>query len=212
MTFHDQIKASSDAAHAEAENAPFISSLMAGSLTQVSYRDYLAAFLPIYKAMESLLHERNESQILGYFNHKALDRSEYIAHDLATLNAILGSEFDGTSLHSVKNYLQRLGSEISDARLLAHHYIRYLGDLSGGQAISKLVSRHYSISDDALTFYNFTNIGDAVYYKKRYRDLLNLAPLTSEEKSEFLDEVTHLYRLSTDIFIELGITHSAVAK
>nr|WP_280953245.1 biliverdin-producing heme oxygenase [Acidipropionibacterium timonense] len=30
------------------------------------------------------------------------------------------------------------------AALVAHHYVRYLGDLSGGQAIGRLVQRHYA--------------------------------------------------------------------
>lgn len=209
MSFHDQIKARTDAAHAQAENAPFISTLMGGGLNPVAYRDYLAAFLPIYSLMEALLKARSESALLSYFNHRALDRSTHIENDIAHLETTLSSTFDGESLPSVQSYLARLSNEVSDARLLAHHYIRYLGDLSGGQAISKLVSRHYAIAPEALTFYDFTNIGDTVFYKKRYRDLLNLAPLNTEEKDEFLDEVTHLYRLSTEIFIDLGKTHAA---
>lgn len=209
MSFHDQIKARTDAAHAQAENAPFISTLMGGGLNPLAYRDYLAAFLPIYSLMEALLKARSESALLSYFNHRALDRSTHIENDIAHLETTLSSTFDGESLPSVQSYLARLSNEVSDARLLAHHYIRYLGDLSGGQAISKLVSRHYAIAPEALTFYDFTNIGDAVFYKKRYRDLLNLAPLNTEEKDEFLDEVTHLYRLSTEIFIDLGKTHAA---
>lgn len=209
MSFHDQIKARTDAAHAQAENAPFISTLMGGGLNPLAYRDYLAAFLPIYSLMEALLKARSESALLSYFNHRALDRSTHIENDIAHLETTLSSTFDGESLPSVQSYLARLSNEVSDARLLAHHYIRYLGDLSGGQAISKLVSRHYAIAPEALTFYDFTNIGDTVFYKKRYRDLLNLAPLNTEEKDDFLDEVTHLYRLSTEIFIDLGKTHAA---
>jgi len=211
MSFHDQIKARTDAAHAQAENAPFISALMGGGLNPLAYRDYLASFLPVYSRMEALLQARSESTLLSFFNHRALDRSALIENDIAHLESTLSSTFKGASLPSVQSYLARLTDQVSDARLLAHHYIRYLGDLSGGQAISKLVSRHYAIAPEALTFYDFTNIGDAVFYKKRYRDLLNLAPLSTEEKDEFLDEVTHLYLLSTEIFIDLGKTH-AVAK
>lgn len=209
MPFHDQIKASSDAAHAQAENAPFISALMAGALNSAAYRDYLVALAPIYSQMESLLQSRSESELLSHFNHRALDRLHFIEGDIAELDSTLSSTFSAQNLAAVQSYLSRLTDQISDARLLAHHYIRYLGDLSGGQAISKLVARHYSIGPEALNFYNFEQIGDAVFYKKRYRDLLNLVPFTEEEKSEFLDEVSHLYRLSTAIFIELGESHSA---
>ena len=40
-------------------------------------------------------------------------------------------------------------------RFLAHHYTRYLGDLSGGQAIAALVARHYARHREQLGFYRF---------------------------------------------------------
>lgn len=208
MSFHAQIKVSTDAAHAQAENAQFIASLMGGSLDKPAYRDYLTAFLPIYIRMEELLKERQESQLISYFGHRALDRAEKISNDIAALDAQINSSFDGKSLKSVHNYLERLNVDITDARLLAHHYIRYLGDLSGGQAISKLVARHYAIEADALNFYDFAQVGDSVFYKKRYRDLLNLVPFSQQDKIEFLDEVSILYKLTTKIFIELGEIHA----
>lgn len=209
MSFHDQIKTRTDAAHSEAESAPFISALMGGQLNPRAYHDYLAAFLPIYRRMESLLQARSDSIFLSYFNHRALDRSQLIENDIAHLGSMIESTVKGEDFTSVQSYLARLSDQLSDARLAAHHYIRYLGDLSGGQAISKLVSRHYVIPPEALSFYDFSSIGDIVFYKKRYRDLLNLAPISVEEKDEFLDEVTNLYRLSTDIFIDLGKVHTA---
>lgn len=209
MSFHDEIKARSDAAHAQAESAPFIAELMSGALDEGAYKDYLSALLPIYQQMEQLIQSRSEQPLISYFNHRALNRSEKLINDIAVLS---GDEKNLSSiqpLESTLEYVARLTGDISDARLLAHHYIRYLGDLSGGQAISRLVSRHYGIDDEALTFYDFNEIGDVVFYKKRYRDLLNLIPLTPEEKQVFLDEVTHLYRLSTEIFLDLGKTHLA---
>lgn len=208
MSFHEQIKVSTDAAHAQAENAQFIASLMGGALDKLAYRDYLTAFLPIYIRMEELLKERQESQLISYFSHRALDRAEEISNDIAALDAKLNRSLNENSLKSVNDYLERLNPDITDARLLAHHYIRYLGDLSGGQAISKLVARHYAIEAGALTFYDFAQIGDTVFYKKRYRDLLNLVPFTEQDKIEFLDEVSILYKLTTKIFLELGEIHA----
>lgn len=212
MLFNDLIKTRTDQAHAQAESAPFISALMGGQLNSQAYNDYLAAFLPIYRRMESILRDRTDSILLSYFNHRALDRTQLIENDIAHLNSKTASTLKGEDFASVQKYLSRLSDQVSDVRLAAHHYIRYLGDLSGGQAISKLVSRHYKISSEALTFYDFSSIGDIVFYKKRYRDLLNLAPLSAEEKDDFLDEVTNLYRLSTDIFFDLGKVHAVTQR
>ncbi len=142
--------------------------------------------------------------VLTYFDHRALDRAEKISSDISALNSILESSTSDTTHSSVMEYLNSLPQSISDTRLLAHHYIRYLGDLSGGQAISKLVSRHYQVPDSALNFYDFNSIGDIVFYKNRYRNLLNLIDLSPEEKSEFLQEVVKLYSLNREIFLDLG--------
>ena len=204
-TFHEEIKMRTDAAHAAAETAPFISNLMGGQLSQTAYRDYLLALLPIYERMETLFPV--SQGVLQHFDHRALDRASAIKADIAELNQRLGEGSKELLLKSVQRYLDLLPSEITSSRLLAHHYIRYLGDLSGGMAIAKLVSRHYQIPAEGLTFYDFSEIGDAVFYKKRYRDLLNFAPFNEDEKSQFLDEVSKLYLLSREIFLELGEIH-----
>lgn len=206
-TFHAQIKERTDLAHQAAEEAPFIAQLMAGTLGARAYLDYLRAFAPIYLRMEELFLRESAKEPLTYLDHRALDRSKYILADISYLENAEKSESIQLELPSVRKYLNLLHDEVSPVRLSAHHYIRYLGDLSGGQAISRLVSRHYQIPQEGLNFYNFDGIGDIVFYKKRYRDFLNLIPLRENDKEEFLDEVEKLYALSRDIFLELGEIH-----
>jgi heme oxygenase len=208
-TFHAQIKDRTDQAHQAAEEAPFIASLMGGSLTPAAYLDYLKALAPIYLRMEELLHRHASLSPLSYFDHRALDRAAHIEADINYLEKHLTDRHQFQPLLSTERYLGLLSDNISPARLSAHHYIRYLGDLSGGQAIARLVSRHYLIPKEALNFYNFDTIGDVVFYKKRYRDFLNLIPFTEIEIKEFLDEVETLYSLSRDIFLELGRLHNS---
>ena len=45
-------------------------------------------------------------------------------------------------------------------RLLAHAYTRYLGDLSGGQVIGRLLGRSLGMTEEALSFYRFAAIED----------------------------------------------------
>lgn len=206
-TFHAQIKDRTEEAHQAAENAPFISQLMGGTLSSVAYLDYLRALSPIYLRMEKLFQAHSASEPLSYLDHRALDRAALLKEDIAFLENLIGASPDFPLLPSVAHYLNLLNDEISPIRLSAHHYIRYLGDLSGGQAIARLVSRHYQIPPEGLNFYNFEAIGDIVFYKKRYRDFLNLIPITNEMREAFLQEVDLLYKLSRDIFLELGQIH-----
>ncbi|MEI9907908.1 MAG: biliverdin-producing heme oxygenase [Actinomycetota bacterium] len=206
--FHDEIKAATDHSHRQAEESRFIVDLMSGKSSLLGYFRYMQALAPVYKKMESLLEERSSSTLLNYFDHRALDRYEKIEKDLDFLAIglnLVGDWRDEELLAPTKVYLSHLDSQISDARLLAHHYIRYLGDLSGGRIIGRMMQTHYSIAPQAMNFYDFDGVGDAVFYKRRYRDLLNLVPFTATEKEQFLDEVVRLYQLTTAMFKELEI-------
>jgi len=206
-TFHERIKLQSDPAHRAAEQAPFIDQLMGGVLTTSAYLDYLKTFLPIYQRMEELFREREKEGVLAYFDHRALDRANYIASDIKVLEDSQDVKPSHSTFSSISRYLESLTMDLTDVQLLAHHYIRYLGDLSGGQAISRLVARHYQVPKSALNFYNFDTLGDIVFYKNRYRDLLNLISLTNEKENEFIKEVLKLYELNRDLFLELGELH-----
>ena len=71
---------------------------------------------------------------------------------------------------ALRNYLDRLTtvSRSQPALLLAHAYVRYLGDLSGGQYIKYKIKKAYNLDDDALRFYDFSREGDhsGVGFKK----------------------------------------------
>lgn len=178
---------------------------MAGKSSKRDYFAYMSALAPIYKEMERILKERPSSPILQYFDHRVLDRSDHIETDLGHLSRELGYQGSKNDirLRTTDAYLDHLTTNITDARLLAHHYIRYLGDLSGGRIIGRMMQKHYSLSSETMNFYNFEGVGDPVFYKRRYRDLLNLVPLTDSEREEFIDEVVLLYKMTREIFEEL---------
>ncbi len=50
-------------------------------------------------------------------------------------------------------------------RLIAHAYTRYLGDLSGGQILKRLLERSLGLGPDALSFYEFPAIADIAVFK-----------------------------------------------
>ena len=89
-------------------------------------------------------------------------------------------------------------------RFLAHHYLRYLGDLSGGQAIAALVARHYGIPAEALSMYRFTELPKPKIFKDSYRELLDNAPLTEEQRQALIDETVEGFRINASLFAQLG--------
>ena len=45
-------------------------------------------------------------------------------------------------------------------RLIAHAYVRYLGDLSGGRIVGRILARSPGLGPEALSFYDFPGIAD----------------------------------------------------
>ena len=56
---------------------------------------------------------------------------------------------------------------------VAHHYTRYLGDLSGGQAIGRILDREFALGGRRLAFYAFAAVPKPKPYKDAYRARLD---------------------------------------
>jgi len=94
-------------------------------------------------------------------------------------------------------------------RYLAHHYARYLGDLSGGQAIAALVARHYGATPEQLSFYDFSDLGSVVDAKRAYRERINDLSLDPAAVDALTAEVRVAFAHNGAIFDELNREHRA---
>jgi heme oxygenase len=67
-------------------------------------------------------------------------------------------------------YLARLSnlSQVSPALLLAHIYVRILGDLSGGQYIGWQLKKVYQLEEESLSFYRFGQTHEDVIKTKHW--------------------------------------------
>jgi heme oxygenase len=108
--------------------------------------------------------------------------------------------------------LQELSESSDPTRLLAHAYVRYLGDMSGGQFIRRRIAKAYDLDverGDGIRFYDFkkldssesANIGDLKKIKEWYRDGMN-AGIGDEThlKAAVLEEANKAFKLNTSIF------------
>src|SRR5690606_7914198 len=90
--------------------------------------------------------------------------------------------------------------------LVAHHYTRYLGDLSGGLHIGKVVERTYGIDATSGTaFFHFERSEDPTAFKDEYRRRLGAAPWAADQREAVIDEVSRAYALNTAVLEELPI-------
>lgn len=89
---------------------------------------------------------------------------------------------------------------------VAHHYTRYLGDLSGGQIIRGTAEKTWGFErkGDGVRFYVFEQISNPAAFKREYRELLDAVDADDLEKQRIVDECKRAFALNTAVFHELG--------
>ena len=206
--FSEELKSHTASAHEHAEQAGFVTELLAGRMEASQVAAMLLQNYVIYRALESAL-EVNADPRLAPFSDPALMRVPALQKDLAVH---YGDDWErklaAGQLHvtpGAKAYadeLHELGPG-STTYLMAHHYVRYLGDLSGGQIISALVQRHYGINPEGLNFYAFDSIGKIKPYKDSYRRHLDEAEFSDTEKQEILHHAETAFETNRQVFVDL---------
>jgi heme oxygenase (biliverdin-producing, ferredoxin) len=195
------VRAASADDHRATESRDFITALMGGRLSLDDYTRYLAQLAWVYEALESRIARPDDARVFD----PAFARMAAIDADLAALGA---ADWRETRLPlpetaAYADHLRIIAGD--DVRFLAHHYTRYLGDLSGGQAIAALVARHYGATADQLGFYRFDLDGEGVVgIKRRYREAMNALCLTPDEVDVLIDEVRVSFRMNGAIFEALA--------
>lgn len=201
MLFTDALKELTDQAHQDAEQSVFITRLLQGEESVAAYTRLINEYLPLYDGLERAARATRELAPMREFFDAGLERTPALRSDLRAL----GLAVPAAPLPATSAYVDRLAALApgEPVRLLAHHYLRYLGDLSGGQVIGRLVQRHYGIPDDALRVWDFSAVGKSKPYKDAYRDKLNVC-LSASEQQVFVDECLHGYRLARELFEDLA--------
>ncbi len=197
----DHIRSSSAEQHRSTEQRTFITELMRGQRSLADYTRYLAQYAWVYEALEELVVRVKSLDLFD----PTLARLATIENDLTALG-VSDWRREHPPLPATVAYVTHLRAlaQSDNLRCLAHHYTRYLGDLSGGQAISRLVARHYGATAEQLSFYRFDDIGDIVKYKRAYRDGLNALTLSKEEVDDLVAEVDAAFTFNGAIFDELA--------
>jgi heme oxygenase (biliverdin-producing, ferredoxin) len=203
------IRAASSEDHKATESRGFVTRLMSGELDLDAYTRYLAQLAWVYEALESWERRHDDPSVFV----PELERLGPMESDLAALGAgqwrTMHAPLPATEAYV--EHLHEIVAERDAVRQLAHHYTRYLGDLSGGQAIAKLVARHYDASEDQLTFYRFDGIGDVVPFKRSYREGINGLRLDAASVDLLVAEVRASFRFNAAIFDDLDEFDAAAA-
>ncbi|MFT3900391.1 MAG: biliverdin-producing heme oxygenase [Gordonia sp. (in: high G+C Gram-positive bacteria)] len=188
-------------AHENAERSAFVEDLMGGKLGVDAYAALAGQLLFVYRALEAVGRGLAGDPIAAAVLDDKLDREAALTSDLRAL----GVDVDAlTPLPVTADYVAAITASAADsARFIAHHYTRYLGDLSGGQIIASRMRNHYGMSDDALSFYRFDGIDKLKRYKDAYRDRLDALGLDDGAVGRLTAEAVRAFEFNQGLFAAL---------
>ncbi|HEU5038048.1 MAG TPA: biliverdin-producing heme oxygenase [Nocardioides sp.] len=192
----------SRAEHEQAEDSPWVTELMAGRVDRRGYADYLLRLRTVYGAMETVIRAHADDPAVAAVHDPGLERVPALDADLD--HWLPGGARDVDS-RAAAAYRDRLEAAAAWGPLLAaHHYTRYLGDLSGGQAIGRALDRTFALDGAGVAFYDFPAIPKPKPYKDAYRARLDALDLSPDESTRVVDEVRVAFRLNQALFTELA--------
>ncbi len=173
-----ELRTLTGAAHRRAEQSGVIADMLGGRVSRRAYALFLRNLLPAYQAMEIGLEKHRQTPGVGQMARQELYRANAIQVDLAAL-AGSGWQKSLPLLRSAAHYAACVATAANGdgLALVGHAYVRYLGDLSGGQIVKRRLATSLELSPAALTFYDFPEIGDLEAYKGSFRDALNRSTL-----------------------------------
>ncbi|MEO1173705.1 MAG: biliverdin-producing heme oxygenase [Myxococcota bacterium] len=199
-----QLRTGTADAHKTAERAAFVRGFLRGIVDVKAYRSLLERLYPVYREMEALIRRGRTHPAVGPLNRPELFRTDALAADI---------EFFGGDVRSVlplsaatRRYVQRLrevGAQ-APALLASHAYTRYLGDLSGGRVLAKMLRKSLRlVPGEGDAFYAFDRIDDVAVYKADYKRMLDRLPLGEITQSVMVDEAQLAFGFNRQIFDEL---------
>ena len=200
------LKEGTKKSHSAAENTKFIAGFLRGVLDPEEYRKLITNFWYVYETMEQAIQESKDPHVaaLKPFNVK-LFRTAFIQRDLRYFYGPMWRELQ-VPTEACNTYCYRINevAEKDPYLLIAHHYTRYIGDLSGGKILKGIAEKALNPpKGEGLHFYNFPMIEDAKAFKTDYRAILDGLELNEQQINALITEANYAFRLNMYMFEQL---------
>ncbi|WP_328839609.1 biliverdin-producing heme oxygenase [Streptomyces europaeiscabiei] len=205
--FSALIRTASHEQHTEAESTTFMGDMLGGKLGVEAYTRYTEQLWFVYAALESAAPGLAGDPVAGPFIQPELMRLAALERDLEHLRGP-GWRSTLTALPATEAYAGRVAecARTWAGGYVAHHYTRYLGDLSGGQIIRDRAEKTWGFAKkgDGVRFYVFEEITNPAAFKRGYRELLDRVRADDLEKQRIVSECKRAFALNTAVFLALG--------
>ena len=193
--------------HQTPEKTPFMQAFFAGQIDSCSYREHLLRLYQVYGSLERIHASFQEHPLLSWFYDDRLLRAPRLVSDLEYYYGPQWRRNGARLSTAARAYIERL---IVLARgwpegLIAHHYVRYLGDLSGGQILKCLIQKAFILlPGEGVSFYEFPDIPDLHAFKAEYRRKLDALPIDQATARRIVDEANAAFWLNMHLMSDLS--------
>lgn len=205
--FSTRIRLASHERHATVQMSSFMDHLAGGRLGVEAYARYTEELWFVYRALEGAAEALADDPVAGPFIKPELMRTAELEKDLAHLRGAAVRPGELVPLPATRAYAARIEecARTWPAGYVAHHYTRYLGDLSGGQVLRDMAEKTWGFDrkGDGVRFYVFEQIPNPAAFKRDYRGLLDAMDADDLEKQRMVDECVRAFDHNAAVLREL---------
>ena len=217
-TLATRLRTGTQDSHTLAENTPFMKLFLKGIITQEPFRRLLANLYFVYVALEDEMRRHQDDPVVGPMVFPVVERVAALEQDLAFYYGGNWREQVNPSTATLK-YVMRIHAIANDnpSLLVAHAYVRYMGDLSGGQGLKAIARQALDLPEHQGTaFYEFEGLPSVEQkraFKGSYRDALNAVPVSETQITQIVEEANLAFMLNRDMMKGLeGLVKQSVGE
>ncbi len=203
-----QLREGTKQSHTAAENTAFMKCFLKGIVEWEPFRKLIADLYFVYRTLEKEMQQHRDHPVVGPMYFPELNREANLAKDLAFYYGDNWQNEIEASSEGI-NYVNRILalSNTEPALLIAHAYVRYMGDLSGGQSLKNIVRSALNLPPDKGTslheFDQISTVEARRAFKGKYRDALNSLPVDEALSQKIVDEANLAFLMNRNVMHEL---------
>ena len=201
------LRAGTREAHGVAERSGIMHAILVdGAVSRAAYARLLRSLHSVYAALEDELARHAAHPALAPLPVAGLARTARLEADLVVHHGADWAQAlaPAPAAAAYAAHLHDLGAR-DPALLAAHAYVRYLGDLSGGQLLPARIAAAAGVSvADGFTFYAFPAITDPGAFKRDFRRALDALPLDAAAAAAVVAEARDAFARHAQLFEELA--------
>jgi len=193
-------------AHTMAENTAYMKCFLKGIMSREPFRKLMANLYFVYSTLEEEINQHLDNPIVAGIHFPEIERRDNLAADMAfyygdNWQAEIVAQVNEAGQHYVDRI--RTAAASDPALLVAHAYVRYMGDLSGGQGLKHLARKALNLPPDRGTglheFSSLPTSEDQRNFKFGYRDALNSLPVTEAQIEAIVEEANLAFSMNREV-------------